>query len=657
MHDWSVRRAAALAGVAALLVCMILTALLPAAWREVARETAFDSVLALDARLRSPLDSATRQQVIVVDIDRASLQRLGPWPWPRATMARLTQAVAAEMPVAIAIDVLFAEADTRSPAALARAFGDATGRSDITAMAGSLPDGDALFAQSIGHVPTVLGFALDADSDAGVRPSPIITRDMPDLGALWRVSGAIAPADSLEAAAAGLGALALPGDADGAVRRVPLLVRIGDGIHAGLAAELVRLSAGASAYLLEGQPLALRIGDARIAMSGDGLLRLAHGALERQKARTLSAADLVEARADGLRLRGALVLIGGSAPELGGLRRTSADALTPSVQIQADAAEQILAGRAPRPFTASGAIGLGIVIFAGLAATIAGAMLAPWFGAAVLGVLIASAWTTAAGLSVFADRLLDPLAPSGAAAVAFAASSIAAFAGTRRREARVRRRFEQHLAPAVVARIVAQPGLLKLGGERREVTALFTDIEGFTALTHRAGPEMLIAVLDGYFEGVAGIVVEHGGMVDKIVGDAVHALFNAPVDLPDHPRHAVDCALAINVWAETYRRAGLPLALELGRTRIGIETGMVVVGDVGVQAKLDYTAHGDAVNMAARLEAANKELGSTICVGPGTVSHCNVTEFRTLGTIIVRGRDEPVQVFTPVGKATHEAMT
>jgi adenylate cyclase len=508
-----------------------------------------------------------------------------------------------------------------------------------------------MFAQAMRGVPTVLGFVLDPDGGAGLKPITLLTRGAPALDLLWQTSGAVGPVEALRAASAGLGALALPGDADGVVRRVPLLVRAGGAMQAGLAAELVRVGAGASAYFLEARPLALAIGDARLHITGDALLRLAPGAAGREDGRTLSAADILEARTDVTRLRDALVLIGGSAPELGGLRQASEDALSPSVQIQADAVTQIMAGRAPLPLIETPFAELAIAFTAGLVTIAAGVLLAPWLGVAALVTLIACAWGGAVGLSLFADRLLDPVAPSAVAVAAFAASSVAAFAQTRAREARVRRRFEQHLAPAVVARIVAQPGLLKLGGERREVTALFTDIEGFTALTHRAGPEMLIAVLDGYFEGVAGIVVAHGGMVDKMVGDAVHALFNAPVDLADHPRRAVDCALAITAWAEDYRRIDLPHSLELGRTRIGIETGMAVVGDVGVRAKLDYTAHGDAVNMAARLEAANKELGSTICVGPGTVARCDVAQFRALGTIIVRGRTEPVKVFTPIDAA------
>ncbi len=135
----------------------------------------------------------------------------------------------------------------------------------------------------------------------------------------------------------------------------------------------------------------------------------------------------------------------------------------------------------------------------------------------------------------------------------FLVTSLAAYSLARRREAALRRRFEQHLAPGVVARIAGAPEALKLSGEKRRVTALFTDIEGFSSLATRASPEELIGLLDGYFEGVAGIVVEHGGMIDKFVGDAVHAIFNAPLDLPEHTDRAILCAMAILRWTESYR--------------------------------------------------------------------------------------------------------
>src|SRR5215470_8034438 len=236
-------------------------------------------------------------------------------------------------------------------------------------------------------------------------------------------------------------------------------------------------------------------------------------------------------------------------------------------------------------------------------------------------------------VSRLADSLVTPLFSIVIETSAVAVATAISLAATGHREALLRSRFEQHLAPAVVRRILARPGLVKLRGERREVTALFTDVEGFTALTHRIDPAILVSALDNYFEGMATIIMARGGMVDKIVGDAVHALFNAPGDLTDHPQKAVECAIALHSWSETFRRRPEVAMIGFGPTRIGLETGLAIVGDVGIRAKLDYTAHGDAVNLAARLEAANKELGSSICIGPAAASRCDQLRLRPLGKI------------------------
>jgi adenylate cyclase len=251
------------------------------------------------------------------------------------------------------------------------------------------------------------------------------------------------------------------------------------------------------------------------------------------------------------------------------------------------------------------------------------------------------------GASLVFSMFAEPVLSTAIGTTAFAAASVISYAEARRREALVRSRFEQHLAPEVVRRIIETPGLLKLSGERREVTALFTDVEGFTAMTHRVDPAALVATLDNYFEGMATIVLAHGGMIDKIVGDAVHALFNALNDLEDHPRKAIDCAIALRVWSETFRHRPEVALMGFGRTRIGLETGPAIVGDVGIRTKLDFTAHGDAVNVAARLEAANKELGSSISIGPVAASRCNQSFLRPLGKITVGGRAEAIAVFEP----------
>jgi adenylate cyclase len=634
-----------LAGLVTLTGFLAATVLFPKTMSEALQDSAFDLVLAGDQSLRRPV--ASDLKVMVVDIDRSSIDALGAWPWPRATMARLVEAVASGRPAAIAIDVLFAEQDDRSPAALARRLGSMTGRAEISALADSLPDGDKLLAQATSSVPVALGFVLDPDRDGALPAAPIVSRGALPFDDLWQAGGAIGPTTPLVSAARGLGVLSLPGSADGAIRQVPVFVAVDHVVMPSLASEAVRLALGASSYLIENDPPTLVVGSRRVALPRDGLLRLAPGSPRRRIVRTLSAGDVIERRVDRNRLKDALVLLGGSAPELNGLRKTPADPLTPSVQIQANAVEQIVAGHVPSTLaTASIAQPLTILVI-GVLAVVLGGALPSAAGTAILSTTIALLWIAAIAVSVFADRLVDPLTPSVAAALVFAVTAGTAYSVTRRREALLYHRLEQHLAPAVVRRIIEQPGLVKLSGERREVTSLFTDIESFTATMHRAGPEELVTTLDDYFEGVADIVIKHGGMIDKIVGDGVHALFNVPLDLEDHSRRAVECAIAVQDWSEGFRCRAPAAAIGLGRTRIGIETGVAIVGDVGIQSKLDYTAHGDAVNMAARLQACNKELGSAICVGPSAAARCGAPLLRPLGRLAIRGREEPIAVFEP----------
>ena len=632
-----------LVGLATLTAFLTAVFLLPT--HDVLRDRAFDIELACDQWLRKPAPSD--RKVIVVDIDRRSIDTLGDWPWPRDTMARLVEAIAGGRPAAIAIDILLAEPDDRSPAALARRLGSVTGRAEISALAEGLPDGDERLARAIGTVPVALGLVLDPDRSGLLPGATVVSRGPLPFDDLWQATGAIGPTESLAAAASGVGALSLPGSADGAIRQVPVFVAAGGVLMPGLAAEALRLAEGALSYRIEADPPRLAVGNRQLALAHDALLRMLPAAPWRRVARTLSAVDILQGPAADGRLAGAIVLLGGSAPQLGGLRKTPADPLTPSVQIQADAVEQMASGRVPRTLAIEPLLQPLAVVMIGALALVLGAALSPAAGSAILTAAIALLWIAAIAAIGLADRLVDPLTPSIAAVLVFTMTAGSAYSLTRRREAFVRHRLEQRLAPAVVRRIVERPDLVKLKGERREVTSMFTDIEGFTATMHRAGPEELVGTLDQYFEGVAGIVIDHGGMVDKIVGDGLHALFNAPLDLDNHPQRAVECAVAIREWSEGFRRRAPAVGIQLGRTRIGIETGPAVVGDVGIQSNLDYTAHGDAVNMAARLEACNKELGSTICVGPGAAARCEPSLLRPLGQQTVRGREEPIALFEP----------
>jgi adenylate cyclase len=227
-------------------------------------------------------------------------------------------------------------------------------------------------------------------------------------------------------------------------------------------------------------------------------------------------------------------------------------------------------------------------------------------------------------------RLIDPVFPAIAAFGAALAGVILQAAGTARAERALRGRMGQLLPGPVVTRLIDNPELLRLRGERRQVTALFTDLEGFSAATNTLEPEALIATLDRYFTVVSAVILRHGGMIDKIVGDAVHALFNAPIDQPGH----VDAALtaAAEIVAET---EALRSALALGRTRVGVETGPAILGDVGSGARIDYTAHGPSVNLAARLQEAGKALGPAVIIGPAAAAQAT-RPLRPLGEADIR---------------------
>ncbi|BBE71466.1 CHASE2 domain-containing protein [Oharaeibacter diazotrophicus] len=624
------------AGLLALAVGAAVVAALPGRTVVAWRESAADAVLAAAG------PTADDGVVVVVAIDAASLAAVGPWPWPREITAELVEAVAAGGPRAIGVDVVFAGPDRASPARLAAILAAREGRDDLVGALAALPDPDERLAGAMAAAPTVAAFLLGG-GDAGPSTPVLVSGAAPTL-APWAAAGAVTPLAVVADNAAGLGAASLEADGDGVVRRVPLLVAVGDAVAGGLAAETLRIGEGAAAFVVESDTLA--IGPRRVPLGREATLRFRPSPPALRTARTVAASDVLAGRIDAARFADRLVLIGGAAPELGALRATAADPVAPSVQIQADALGTLLSGRVPhRPETAwiVEIVAAGVLAALGLAL---GATVGP-LPAAAATIAAGTAWSGGAVAALaWWDRVVDPIGPPLAGLVAVVAAGTAAAVSTRRQAAALRRRFEQHLAPAVVARIAARPDLVKLDGERREVTALFTDVEGFTAVTDRVGPTELVRLLDGYFAGVVEIVTGHGGMIDKIVGDAVHALFNAPVDLPDHPRRAVEAARAVVAFGEAFRARPDAAAAGFGRTRVGVETGEVVIGDVGAGGKLDYTAHGAAVNTAARLEALNKELGTAICVGPTCRARLPDLSFRALGAREIRGRGT-LELFTP----------
>ena len=328
----------AVVGIVVLLVLLAAWTSSPLGLRESLRERALDQLLPLASPSR-PAEPA----VMVIDIDRATLERVGPWPWPRTRLARLLAAVAAAKPAVIGLDVLLADPDRLSPAVLAREIAGMTGREDIAALAKGLEDGDAAIAGTIADTAAVLGFVLE--TKGSVQPPhtvPILVRGAVELPRLWMAPGAVGPTPQIAAKTSGLGLLSLDADVDGRVRQLPLLVHAGEAARPGFAVEVVRLAQQAGALIVEANPPRLRIGELTVPLDPDASIRVIASPPDVWARRTISAAALLDDASVGARLTGRVTLVGGSAPELGGLRVTAASSVTPTVQIQADAIEALV---------------------------------------------------------------------------------------------------------------------------------------------------------------------------------------------------------------------------------------------------------------------------------------------------------------------------
>ena len=214
--------------------------------------------------------------------------------------------------------------------------------------------------------------------------------------------------------------------------------------------------------------------------------------------------------------------------------------------------------------------------------------------------------------------------------------------------------LSRYFSPNLAERLAEDPEAVDLGGQRREITSLFTDMAGFTTLVEMLEPEVIAPLLNDYLGEMTDTVFAHGGTVVKIVGDALHVLFGAPADQPDHAAHAVACALELDARSHSFVKRWTEKGVVLGATRLGLNAGPAIVGNFGGHRYFDYTAYGDTVNTAARLEAANKQLGTRICVGESVAARVPGFTGRPVGDLLLRGRSEPLRAFEPLSTEEYD---
>jgi adenylate cyclase len=275
---------------------------------------------------------------------------------------------------------------------------------------------------------------------------------------------------------------------------------------------------------------------------------------------------------------------------------------------------------------------------------------------ALLSVLLTFATVGLAALLFFAADLWLPFtAPVAGIWIAYVGHGGVAFLAEQRRRRLIRAAFGRYVSENIIEHMLADPSRLALGGERRTVSFIFTDLADFTTLTESLDAERLVALLKAYFEGMCRIVLSRDGTIERLVGDSIVVFFNAPIDQPDHAARAVQCALALDSFGQRFAAEQQARGIGWGNTRIGVNTGEVTVGNFGGERWFHYTAMGDPINTAARLESANKYFGTRVCVSGATASLCPAMSFRPIGEVVLKGKTRSVALLEPVADETAAA--
>lgn len=641
------------------------------AWRVDLIERA--EAIIYDTRLRLTMPGTGDARIVILAIDERSLGEFGRWPWSRDLMARLMDRLFGEYGVALAaFDVVWAEADNSSGMATLDALAagplreDADFRKAYSEVRAGL-DYDGRFAASMKGRPVVLGYYLSSEPGA-VRANAI---GAPTLApgaveghwvpfTVW--SGYTGNLPAYVRAAAGAGHINPIVDPDGSVRRVPMLAELDGARYEAFSLAIVRALLAGQAADGKAPPVRpgfpadgrgglewLEVGPLRIPVDASGSALVPyHGA--RGSFDYVALADVLSGKAQPERLKGKAVLVGATAPGLMDLRATPVGSVYPGVEIHANLVAGILNGTVKgRPGYVVGAEVM-ILLIAGTALSLLLPKLSmPWATAAALCVV---ALASGVNLMLWSDAGLDlPLASAlGLVVLLYTIYMAWGYFAESRTRRQIADLFGQYVPPELVDRMAADPRRYSMEPRDAELTILFADVRGFTGISEALRAEELREYINTYLTEMSAIIrSRHRGTLDKYIGDAIMAFWGAPVEDPGHARRAALAALDMqrhcaDLNARFLARGWPPLHIG-----VGINSGNVRVGDMGSRVRRAYTVMGDAVNVASRLEGRTKYYGVGILAGESTRRAVTDMAFREVDRIRVKGRDEAVAVYEPLG--------
>lgn len=605
--------------------------------------------------------------VRIVDIDEASLKRLGQWPWPRTRIADMIDTMRSAGAAAIGFDVVFSEPDRTSPQAMAALWSrhSAAGNGDTSAWRDAmkaLPDHDEVMVKSLAGGGVVLGFTMAPRQQAPLpstsalsSAAPYVNKGPSVLPFLYRFDTVLPSLPAFQAEAAGNGVLTFVPDDDGVVRRVPLVLRYRDQAVPSFTAEMLRVSQGAKNSILTSAESTgggsaglqeVRIGQVVVPTTAQGEAWVHYSTS--QPSRYIPAWQLLAGEVPADDLKGKLLLVGSSAQGLMDLRFSALGHIIPGVEVHAQALEQMLSNKPlTRPSWSQSAellVMMTVGFAVGLLALKARALLAAGLSAMMIASVFSIGWLAFSQYQI----LFNPLTPSLVVLASFVLCSLVHHFMSERQQRWLTDAFARYVSPNKVAYLVKHPEGLELGGTRQTCSFIFTDLQGFTTLMENMDPGEAVTSLNAYLDGMVAIAFKHEGTLDRIMGDAVAVVFSAPVRQEDHRQRALTCALEMHAFAKGYAADLKARGVRFGNTRIGVHSGDVIVGNFGGAHMFDYRALGDPVNTAARLESVNKHLGTLFCMSEAVYVGCTGVEARPVGRLVLKGKKQPLMVYEPV---------
>jgi adenylate cyclase len=620
------------------------------------RVRTFDTFQRIDPRVK------TARPVTIVDIDETSLAQLGQWPWPRTRIADMVANLTRLGAVVIAFDVIFSEPDRLNPDAAADTFRnlDEATRDKLRA----LPSNDQVFADTMRHSRVVLGESglpsviSDLDKTLPVTGLAMLGED--PQRHMFNFRGLLRNTPVLEKAAAGRGLLTINPERDGIVRRVPMIMHAQGTIMPSLSFEILRVVTGTDTIFIKSgiegiKSIAVKGFEVPTDRNGQLWVHFAHY----DKSLYVSAVDVLEGRVPPEKIKGKLILIGTSAVGLNDIKTTPVAAAMPGVEIHAQVLEaaltkKLLSQPPYGPLLEFGAaLLLGILVIA----------FAPGFGPTTLVAVGGLFATVLIGTSWYFytqhRELIDFTYPLLSTTSIYLTLIFTSFVREQKQRKQVRSAFAQYMSPALVEQLAQSPEKLQLGGEDREMTIMFSDVRGFTTIseTYKHDPQGLTALMNRFLTPLTNAILARKGYIDKYMGDAIMAFWNAPLDDKEHQINACEAAVDMLERIDELNEVREKEAQEGGHAFIpinvgvGLNTGICTVGNMGSDIKFNYSVLGDSVNLASRLEGQSKEYGFPIIVGSKTALAVKEKfAILELDFIMVKGKKEPEVIYAIAGR-------